>query len=496
MTVPDGGGLVRFTYDAATHVITHTLLAPAGGVPIIGKLKANLGSYSWDTRGLAAGEYQVGMRIEDSFRANGPVIAWAPGTVLISDSTPPPAPLYLSSKKLLDGLVVRWQRDDLTPDLAGYLIEYGIPDWSQNLALPKTLRLLPATKDLSPLYQAGRLGGLFGGLLPGNDVVFCIRAYDASGNLSDCDPISEQVPLDEGPPVSRVAGLALTPGPAAFTVAWDVPFASALAAPTAAGYLVSYSPTGCILPAVQNLADEVPGPPALLSGLTVGQRYRVGVHAYDGTGDLSSEIFRSATFGDPADADDDLLPDSWEAAFGVGDPLLDDDLDGLDNLSEFNAGLFPDEPDSDRDGFYDGDELEQGSDPCGPGFAPKSPITSLAVVGSSELVFHIPANQPGGDPHSLTILNQGAGTMDWELLVSAPWLQVSQLSGQDDQALLLLADPSGLPVGVYSGTLTIQAHPAGGLAPTLFQESVTISIFLVVQPMKNLEIFLPLARKS
>jgi hypothetical protein len=499
LVVPDGGALVRFSYNTGTHVIEHSILANTSGTPIVAKLKANLGSYDWDTRGLASGEYQVGVRVVDEIKSNGTVVSWAPGTVVINDTTPPPKPVYISKQKYKDGLILHWLRDDLTPDLAGYWIEYGIPDWSQSISLPKSLRVLPSPKTVNPLFQSARLGGLFGGILPGNQVEFCIHAYDASGNLSECDPITEEVPLDEEPPLGRITGLVVFPTPINMTASWGPP-----AGGGADGYLVSYAPTGCVLPAVQTLANEGRSPLVqaatitTLTGLTVGQRYRAGVRAYNLAGQISSEIFQSAYFGDPTDADDDLLPDSWEGVFGIADPLTDDDQDGLDNLGEFNAGTFPTEPDSDRDGYYDSQEIEQGGDPCGPGGLVVEPDTRLAVVGSSELVFHNPINLAPVDFDFLTILNLGAGAMYWEVEVSHPWILVSDPSGQDDQPLLIRVNPAGLSVGVHEGTITIRTTRAGeaGLsAPDIIQESVTIPVTLVVLPIKQMEVFLPLVRR-
>jgi hypothetical protein len=499
LVVPGGGAMVRFTYHTDTHVIEHDILANTGGAPIVAIWKANQGSYNWDTRGLASGEYQVGMRVVDEYKSNGAVVSWAPGTVLIQDTTPPPKPVYLSKQKYLDGLIVHWQRDDTTPDLAGYWIEYGIPDWSQTNALPKSLRVLPALKSTSPLFQSARLGGIFGGIMPNNDVVFCIHAYDASGNVSDCDQITEEVFPDEEPPLGRITGLRVSPTPTNLTAAWGPP-----ASGGADGYLVSYAPTGCILPTVQNLADEGYSPldqaatTATLTGLTVGQRYRVGVRAYNLAGQISSEIFQSAYFGDPTDADDDFMSDAWESAFGITDAYTDDDLDGLDNLSEYNAGTFPNEPDSDRDSYYDSEELEAGSNPCGSGGPALEPETKLSVVGSSELVFHNPTNMAPVEFHFLTILNLGAGVMNWEVQVSHPWILVSQFNGQNDQPLLVRTNPAGLSVGVHEGRITIQTTRSalnGALAQSALQESVTIPVTLVVLPVKDLEVYIPVVMR-
>jgi Bacterial TSP3 repeat len=219
------------------------------------------------------------------------------------------------------------------------------------------------------------------------------------------------------------------------------------------------------------------------------------VRAYNAAGQTSGEVFQSAYFGSLLDADSDGMPDAWEALFGVTDPAQDDDQDGLTNLLEFQNGTFPNQPDSDRDGYYDGQEVEQGSNPCGAGAPPVEPETKLVVVGSSELVFHNPTNLPPVDFDFLTILNLGAGTMNWQVRVSQPWILVSQLSGQDDQPLLVKADPSGLAVGNYQGSITILLSRAAQtnhpLAADTLQQTLTIPVTLVVLPEKHLDLYLP-----
>ena len=70
----------------------------------------------------------------------------------------------------------------------------------------------------------------------------------------------------------------------------------------------------------------------------------------------------------PNDRDGDGLPDDFELANGLdpddpSDALLDNDLDGLDNVQEYAAATSPRLADSDGDGLLDGDEVNRDSNP-------------------------------------------------------------------------------------------------------------------------------------
>jgi hypothetical protein len=73
-----------------------------------------------------------------------------------------------------------------------------------------------------------------------------------------------------------------------------------------------------------------------------------------------------------ADSDGDGLPDGWEEAKGLDKEVPTDakgdlDLDGLDNLGEYEAGTDPYNSDTDGGGENDGSEVEQfGQDPLDP----------------------------------------------------------------------------------------------------------------------------------
>ncbi|QQL43724.1 PA14 domain-containing protein [Sulfuriroseicoccus oceanibius] len=126
--------------------------------------------------------------------------------------------------------------------------------------------------------------------------------------------------------------------------------------------------------------------------MEAGQRYFIEVlssQPYDGACHISlawarpgqdreplDMQFVSSYAVEPADADDDYLPDTWEQQYGLSviDNGLTDrlregewgdyDADGLTNREEYLAGTNPTKADSDNDGISDADELRAyGSDP-------------------------------------------------------------------------------------------------------------------------------------
>lgn len=91
--------------------------------------------------------------------------------------------------------------------------------------------------------------------------------------------------------------------------------------------------------------------------------------------DLFDKTLSPSAIDGPTDQDFDGMPDDYEDMFpGILDKTVDDagddsDVtngnptpDGLTNIQEFQLGTDPSDPDSDDDGIFDGEEVEEGTD--------------------------------------------------------------------------------------------------------------------------------------
>jgi hypothetical protein len=106
---------------------------------------------------------------------------------------------------------------------------------------------------------------------------------------------------------------------------------------------------------------------AQLPPLTPGQHH-LTLQAIDADGMQSDDQIQVTI---QADSDCDSMSDEFEAAYGldpgdVQDAAWDTDEDGLRNFEEAWYGTSPDAEDTDGDGYLDGDEVLQGSDPTEP----------------------------------------------------------------------------------------------------------------------------------
>lgn len=480
-----------FYAPLADKPITPTLM---NGLIVRTNYTATLNSYQWDTRSLAAGEYAVGARIDDHAKGNGHIVVWAPGTIVITDTTPPPVPVIANTIPVVYGMIVIWQRDTTTPDLAGYQIEYRIPALNANGYITATRRLPPSLEDDDPLYERARLGGL----LYNMTTLICVRAYDATGNLSGCNVYGAAMP--EGP-ASRVGGptgvVVLVQGSGAVTVTWNSP------AGNISGHLFGYRPARCLTPDPKRTANEGPSPfvtgrfnTVSLTGLTVGQTYEFTIQPYDDQFDLGPAVTINALLIDPLDANADGLPDQWAALYGITNPTGDADGDGLLNLREFTNGANPLHADSDGDGFYDGEEAERGTDICGPGRPPAPISPRLTLAGNATMQFTGATNMGPGTSQSLLIFNDGSGALNWLAEASASWIMFGDNNGGDSALLDVNVNLLGLIPGTYNGVVTITNQSLVALKPdALLPEQATIKISLQVLPKQQHELYLPLIRR-
>ncbi|MBN2002233.1 MAG: BACON domain-containing protein [Anaerolineae bacterium] len=517
-TTPDAGGMVNLAWTAlragqplSDEVKMELVYVPVASKPvtpteisgtlIVNQIAANVGSYAWDTEGLASGEYAVGGRIDDHRNANGHVFAWAPGTVVVTDTTPPPVPHILAQIDQKDALIVIWERDDVTRDLAGYLVEYTIPEWNELGQLPKVRRVHPHPADEWPWFERIRLGGLLTGL----PTTVCVRAYDASFNVSDCEEFTHTLHLDFPP----LLGAPQRPGSVGGTlnketilrVTWWWPDVG-----TPTGYFLSYQPSGCMLPGVDTLADQGSSPIDVmntriytLTGLTKGQTYRIAINGYTAQGYVGPAAEEYAIFIDSTDANADGLPDDWAELYHLFDGAAGDkDGDGLTNGEEFVLRSNPVRADSDRDGYDDGEEAEWGTDLCGVDHPPYHSRPKLTLVGNGDLSYAAAINQEQTTPQKFSILNLGGGTLHWEAVASDPWIVVNQESGIGMNSLYVNVDAGDLTPGRYTGTLKIRSVSPVTLAlqsrTAGLPEEAVINVELKVLPPKVFiaPVYLPL----
>jgi hypothetical protein len=448
------------------------------GAPIGPPLPAAQGSYDWQPVGLATGDYYVVARLDHPI--HGPAYAFSPGPFHFADTTPPAtpgSPLLLPEPGTVDGLLFSWDRVS-DADLARYEVVYNSP----NLDAPSGMRervlgINPTDPLLThPTREQTRLVGLIEGM----ETSVCVRAVDASGNVSACSDTRTGAPqlsgdtLYQAPELTSLAAQA----DSSLAVHWDAGAGSD-------GYLLQWA-YGC--------GSTFYGPPAeqgqtnldvgnatsqSLTGLPPGT-YRVQVRGYQ-----KSEMFRglitSIAYAKPpgrtvltnsGDGDGDGLPDDWASHFGVQGAGEDPDRDGVNNGFELLHATDPTDPDSDHDGFDDGEELFAWlTDPCDAASSP-DPETVLTMLvfpkdedgdATKSLRFDVaPGFNPGVEQH-IRVATRGQGVLEWEAIPSAGWIQVSPASGvvlsprRIGDKIQVKVDATGLEPGYYEGHVRIRS---------------------------------------
>ncbi len=136
---------------------------------------------------------------------------------------------------------------------------------------------------------------------------------------------------------------------------------------------------------VQTFTAEMPDP---------GVLYYFGIKVIDGAGNLSPlTVLSSPVKSNAPDSDKDGLPDAWEDSNGSNlNAQTDDDGDLLSNLQEYQYQTDPKHSDTDRDGYSDGDEIWQGTDPLDAQSSPESSATLLDVIIGLQILAGIDTN--------------------------------------------------------------------------------------------------------
>jgi hypothetical protein len=149
--------------------------------------------------------------------------------------------------------------------------------------------------------------------------------------------------------------------------------------------------------------------------------------------------------------------------------------------------------DSDGDTYYDFDEANRASSPCGPDHPPYHLLPKMTLLGQATLDFVAASNAWPTDPQEIQILNLGGGDLNWTAQASDPWITLGAASGGDLSTLPIGVNPAGLAPGHYSGSVTITgvngAGSGEGIGPG--SETATIVVSLDMLPPKQADLLFP-----
>ncbi len=496
---PDGNGDVTLSWNATragqplgNDVLMELFYVPTAQQPITptvisgtllaNAIQANSGSYTWNVGHLAEGSYAVAARIDDSHNANAHIVSWAPGTVTFSDNTPPPVPSLAGDTTLANGgLLLTWFADLTSADLAGYLVEYTIPDWtSNNPPLTLTRRVHPGFSWWMPsLFERVRLNGLQNGV----DTTVCVRAYDASGNVSGCTPTVLPVASRPGGSLGVVQNMAAIKQNVELIVDWDAPTRG-----TPDGYMLTYQPTGCETPlttsGLHSLHFDGTTPPANvpIAHMAIGQRYEVAVWAYDDDGVTSAIVEQTFNFWDEIDSDIDFMVDQWEQAYNITSASADPDEDGLTNLQEFQKKTNPLMADSDGDGFYDVEEDAAGTDPCAPERPTQHECPLLGLSGDAAVLFRVPVNAVRTPSKAYKVFGlNSAEKPAWSASSHQGFISVVSDDSGNVGDFSIAPNLTGFAVGTYMGEVRVEATCSLSSGKS-FTERVIIPVTVEITP--------------
>lgn len=113
---------------------------------------------------------------------------------------------------------------------------------------------------------------------------------------------------------------------------------------------------------------------------------------------------------------------------------------------------------------------------------PGAPPALLASPASLNFVAHQGLGNPAGQ--SVSVYNEGTGTLNWTASANVSWFTWSPSSGTTPQSFAVSVNAAGLPGGTYSGTLTMSA-PGATNPPQTVSVSLTVTNILLPENFAN-----------
>ena len=115
---------------------------------------------------------------------------------------------------------------------------------------------------------------------------------------------------------------------------------------------------------------------------------------------------------------------------------------------------------------------------CSQGTAPQNPTSrsSVLITEPSVLTFHVPAGAETVSVQPLSIINKGAGSMNWVIGDNSPWITIQQspdVSGSQMTGVSVVVDTKNLSAGDYTGVVTVTSEGA-------LNSPVYVPVFLTV----------------